>query len=295
MTSPEKKRPLGWTRSYWHALDNPYWSPQYLGLKSIPRRLWQRVGDRISVPAELTSNNGPLYYRKRKVADFWPYVQSQEETFNHLLDLVLAVLDPRDAAELFRPLCNFPEGLSFEDPGRELNCFLDWGVHQNITQPDLFLAGDDALLMVELKFNAKTSLDQFGKYLALALRYQAVYGSRNNLGLTYVMSAPQPRASVEKQLGTTIEQIQSLGVAEVAEQVNNNAARDELLRDHQATKGLLKAIRVEAIHWSDLYGRLNDLADSAGDEPGGRTYSRLLGGLAEAINLHPLSNLPSDG
>jgi hypothetical protein len=287
-------RPSGWTRSYWHALDNLYWSPQHLGLKSVPRRLWQRIGDRISIPAELTSDNGPLYYRQRKVADFWPYVQSREETFNHLIDLVMAVLDPRDVAEVFRPLCDLPEGLSFEDPGRDLNRFLSWGEHQSISQPDLFLAGDDALLMVELKFNAKTSLDQLGKYLVLALRYQAVHGSRNNLGLTYVMSASNPRAAVEKQLGTAIESIPSLDVAEVAEQMKNDAARDQLLRDPRAAKELLKAIRVNAIHWGELYSRLNDLADSVGDDPGGRTYTRLLRGLAEAITLHPLSNLPSE-
>ncbi|MCP4308855.1 MAG: hypothetical protein GY788_29065 [bacterium] len=54
---------------YWDIVDQFFWSPKYLGLRSIPKRHWE-VGDgRISVPSDLVNSSGPLYSRRRRIAD----------------------------------------------------------------------------------------------------------------------------------------------------------------------------------------------------------------------------------
>jgi hypothetical protein len=44
-----------WTRKYWEILDHLYWSPHYLGLKSIPQKHWTIDGGRVSIPRMMTN------------------------------------------------------------------------------------------------------------------------------------------------------------------------------------------------------------------------------------------------
>ena len=74
---------MNWTTKYWDALEQLYWTPKYLGLKSISRSHWQIEGDRVSVPVAMTNANGPLYRRATTARSFATTVRRQEETFNH--------------------------------------------------------------------------------------------------------------------------------------------------------------------------------------------------------------------
>ena len=40
--------PVAWNQTYWDIQDQLYWSPHYLGLKSIPQKLWLRTADHIA-------------------------------------------------------------------------------------------------------------------------------------------------------------------------------------------------------------------------------------------------------
>lgn len=73
-------------------VDHFYWAPQYIGLKSIPQRHWTIVGDTVSIPKDMISPKGPLYRRLRTGDEYWNYVRRQEETFNHIFDIIFAIL-----------------------------------------------------------------------------------------------------------------------------------------------------------------------------------------------------------
>jgi|LFEF01.1.fsa_nt_gb hypothetical protein len=48
--------PATWNRKYCDLAEQFFWAPQYIGMRSIPQRLWQTDGDRVSVPRELVSD-----------------------------------------------------------------------------------------------------------------------------------------------------------------------------------------------------------------------------------------------
>ena len=283
----------GWTDTYWDVLEQLYWTPKYLGLKSVPRKLWQNVGDRVSIPADQTNKNGPLYFRVLSTTDYWPYIVRQEETFNHLLDLTLSILSPIDTIELLKPLCHFPDGIEVAPLGRSINDFLGWPSQANYTQPDVFLAGERALAMIEIKFNAKTSLDQVGKYIALAVRALEMGRPLSDISLTYVFPGPNPKESLSNQLGLSIEALRALDHTRLAMHVGNSALRAVLSANPRLTKKVLQDIRVNAINWDQVMVRLDTSIENASQDQGGRTYANLLSGLREAIETHPLSKLRS--
>jgi len=52
---------MAWNNKYWDIMDQLYWSPQYLGIRSIPKKHWKKQDGLICVPEELVNNTGPLY------------------------------------------------------------------------------------------------------------------------------------------------------------------------------------------------------------------------------------------
>jgi len=83
---------MTWTKKYWDIVDQFYWTPNYLGLKSIPREQWTIEDGVVSIPRDMTNPNGPLYRRTRSGDEYWSFVRRQEETFNHIFDLAFAIL-----------------------------------------------------------------------------------------------------------------------------------------------------------------------------------------------------------
>jgi hypothetical protein len=61
---------MAWNDKYWDIFSNLYWTPRYLGLKSIAQDKWRIDEDRISIPRALVGNkSGPLYTRSRTISE----------------------------------------------------------------------------------------------------------------------------------------------------------------------------------------------------------------------------------
>ncbi len=283
--------PKGWTSAYWDILEQVYWVPPYIGMKSIPRKLWQTHGDRVSVPSIMTSSNGPLYFREKKTADFWPYIQRQEETFNHQFELFASLLSPEDLALVLAPICGLPQGLAISPLGRSTNSHLKWSEMGNYTQPDLFLRGPSAIAMIELKFNAKTNMDQFGKYLALIARDDDLYGGKPLRRLTYILASREPVMALEKQLGQSIRDISQLAPETIATHVKNAKVASYLRENPDPVRRAITQTQINAVSWQALHDRLVEVSKQADNKPGVRTFCRILSGMAEAVLMHPLSKV----
>ena len=187
-------------------LNQFYWSPQYIGLKSIPQNLWQRDGANVTIPLELVNPNGPLYRRTKKGEEYWGYVHRQEETFNHIFSLAFAMLPGsviRDVLAQFTPLGDHED---FQPLGCEIRHRYGWDESTNITTPDGYFIGQGHLLAVELKFNAKTSPDQLAKYLLLMVSEEIFQNRKMDLRLLYIFSR-DPSSCLDKQLGCSHEHI----------------------------------------------------------------------------------------
>jgi len=128
---------MSWNSKYWDAVDNLYWTPKYLGIKSINKKFWGRTGDQICIPKKLVPNGCTLYTRRVKINEQIEQLHHSEEVLNHLFDITFAIA-PDSLIEdiLFRPLGLHDAG-PFESIGREAAVRYNWGF-KNVTQHDGF-------------------------------------------------------------------------------------------------------------------------------------------------------------
>ena len=281
---------MSWTRKYWDLVDHFYWAPQYLGLKSIPQRYWMIDGDTVSVPKEMTNPKGPLYRRLRSGEDYWNYVHRQEETFNHIFDLTFAVLPGDVVGEILNVFTSAGSGQLYESLGRELGTRYFWGEHDNITTPDGFFVAEDSILAVELKFNAKTSLDQLAKYMLLFAAEEMVAGQRASLDLLYVFNS-DPVSAFEEQIGVKPSAVGEHLFDDLSFSVSNETVKRFLQDNKSAFKSALGRINLSCISWQDLSDTLFEFSKKLKEGRGDRTLKRLISGLITEIAQHPLSNV----
>lgn len=281
--------PRLWTRVYWDIFDHLYWTPSYLGLKSVTQSNWMREGDKICIPAEMSHPKGPLYYRHQDRNIALENAQRFEEPFNHLLDLTLSLLSDEDLAAFLSSLCDLPDLDRLRCSGRELSDELQW--HENTTRPDVLARGEGQLVMVEIKFGAKTSLDQIAKYMAVAVRDAQLNGEKALTSLTYIVPGDNPIDQIEKAIGMTLSDFKQIDLNTLCEGRNSTIA-EILLRDQELTRRVLRDTHIKSVSWNKLHSVCLAQARDVPDDRFGRTYRNLMLGLAEAVKIHPLSKVP---
>lgn len=282
---------MSWTKVYWDMIDHLYWAPQYVGLKSIPQRFWTTDADTVTIPRKMTNPSGPLYRRLRSRKEFWTYVRRQEETFNHIFDITFAVLPGDVTGEILGPLTEAGFGHTYDNVGREVGSRYSWG-DDNITNPDGFYIAADSILAVELKFNAKTSLDQLTKYLLLFVAEELNTGRRENLDLLYIFNK-DPVATFSKQIGVSPNALGDLAYDDLVGSVRNKKVRMFLQDNDTVGRDVLSRIKLTVISWQEFFDCLSKFSNRLSDGRGDRTLKRLIDGLTTEIAQHPLSNVLS--
>lgn len=146
------------------------------------------------------------------------------------------------------------------------------------------------MLAVEIKFNARTSLDQLAKYVAL-IAGEVVFGKgQRDLALVYIF----PKDAEERFFKDT-----SIAPRDLDESVfpllidrcKNKAARDFLQQESQTAERVLSALDLSCITWGDLRTRLVQISESLTHSCGDQTLAKVLGGLQLEIERHPLSGV----
>jgi hypothetical protein len=179
---------MAWNDKYWDIISNLYWTPRYLGLKSIARDKWEIEGDRVSIPKALIANtSGPLYSRSRSFGETRAYLNGQEEILNQMFNLVFSIAGDQVVSRL---LCK-PLGISdpgpFQSLGREIGLRYGWRKSENVTQQDGFFVTPSSLIAVELKLESTSWPEQITKYVALMIWEEAYSRPRANLGLLFIV------------------------------------------------------------------------------------------------------------
>ena len=279
-----------WTRTYWGIVDEFYWTPKYLGLDSISRRSWVDDGEFVSIPKEMTNTSGPLYRRTRFGSEYWDYIRRQEETFNHMLDLVFAILPGDVISELFEAISGQTSRHEFVSIGAEIRSRYHWKEQSNITTPDGFFIADQAISALEIKFDSPTSLDQLAKYVLLMVCEEQLTGRRRELALTYIFNGPA-EAMFERHIGIPSKQVDGALFDQMASGIRSKTVSSFILENAEAGRAVLDRLRIQCIDWSEfshiLVAHIEKLGPSAGD----RTLGKLLNGLVYEIAQHPLSNV----
>ena len=151
-----------WTRGYFDALEFFFWEPQHLGKKK-------------NVESEYDS-----------LAQVLEHLHRIEVTLTHHTDLFLRLAPKSMRNELFR----FLFGHTFADPYRYHGRGVEtaYGM-DNMSQPDLYFTSPSTVVAIELKIQAKTSIDQLSKYALLGLAEELECGyQRPSISLLSVLT-----------------------------------------------------------------------------------------------------------
>jgi hypothetical protein len=241
----------------------------------------------------MTNPSGPLYRRLRSSEEYWSFIRRQEETFNHVFNLTLSILPGDVISHLFDPFFGDGGVDDYQLSGNSIRDLYPWINGGNVTTPDSFLIGDDSVLAIEIKFNAKTSLDQLGKYVALIAGEELYGGRHEHLNLLYIY----PSRASEKFLRETAIDPREFGVEHLPlleKSVKNAHVQALYASEPNAIIDVLLRLRISCITWEEFLATLATYSENCGNSPGDRTLLRLLGGLASEIRRHPLSGVRDD-
>ena len=278
---------MAWNDKYWDILSNFYWTPRYLGLKSISRKNWRIDDEWISIPKALVETaNGPLYFRSRKFDDLKANLHQQEEILNHLFNLTFSIAGDEVITEL---LCK-PLGLDdqgpFESIGREVGRRYGWGPYENVTQQDgLFLSSRSAI-GIELKLGSTSWPEQIAKYLALILWEAELGQPREHLGLLFIVPEPA-RVTHWANVGLKGPEIDAGFIDRLDRERLPEKIAALFEAKPEAVRAIASKLRLAVITWTEFQDSLKGYANGLNSAGAGeQTLRRLLDGLYVQINAH---------
>lgn len=277
---------MTWNLKYWDILDQLYWSPKYIGLRSIQKNKCIIDDKYVAVPLELVNPDGPLYTRGRKALDHYHWMRTQEETLNHVFDIAFAIApDAMIERCLALPLGFVDKGI-FQSLGREVRFRYGWGTSENITQHDGLFVSKTSIIGVEIKINSATSSEQILKYASLVVWEEEHSGRKPQVGLLYIV--PAHRVSrVLRSCGLDGPNAPLSILDKVAHEKLPKRIHELLKHGADRVRDVLDRMVVRAISWSALYLSLREIADASDpNEPGGQTLKRLVEGLTAQIADH---------
>jgi hypothetical protein len=282
---------MAWNDKYWDIISNLYWTPRYLGLKSITQDKWRIDGDRVSIPKALIANvSGPLYSRSRTFSETRAYLNGQEEILNQVFNLVFSIAGDQVVSRLLcLPLVIVDPG-PFESIGREIGSRYGWRKSENVTQQDGFFVTPSSLIAVELKLGSTSWAEQIAKYVALMIWEEVQSGTRSNLGLLFIV----PEAALAghwTSVGLTGPNIDAnftgcLVQAKLPKKIRNLFKQKP---DHVAS--VLNRLRLAVVSWTSFRDEIKVFEQGLGSGAGDQTLKRLLSGLYAQINGHDNTGL----
>ncbi len=275
---------MTWTNKYWDILNHFYWWPPYIGLRSISQKKWTKQDGKVCVPAELVNMAGPLYCREQKFEDLENHLLGNEEILNHIFDLTFSIAPDFVINESFlKPLGYDDEG-SFQSIGREVNDRYSW--NGNVTQQDGFFVSDNSAIAVELKLKSSSWPEQVLKYSALLAWEELHKGSRENLGLLFIV----PAYSIDNHWkkcglnGPTIDRsfLDTKWKKKLPDEISNL-----IENNFEQVASVLDRLKINVISWSDLRNSLLEIHSTLDlSHRGDQTLSRLLSGFLAQLDAH---------
>jgi hypothetical protein len=278
---------MAWNDKYWDIISNLYWTPRYLGLKSIGQDKWRIDGDRVSIPKALIANvSGPLYSRSRTFSETRAYLNGQEEILNQIFNLVFSISGDQVVSRLLCLPLRITDPGPFESIGREIGARFGWRKSENVTQQDGFFVSSSSLIAVELKLGSTSWPEQIAKYVALMMWEEAFSQPRENLGLLFIvpeeaMSGHWANVGLD---GPLID-------AEFADRFDRSRLPKKIQTLFEANptqvKSVLGRLRLAAISWSKFSAAIGTIeTDLDPQHVGDQTLLRLLSGLRNQLEHH---------
>ena len=274
---------MKWNSKYWDIVDDFYWVPNYLGLKSIGRKKWTERDGLICVPSEQVNRTGPLYTRERKATENVGDLRRKEEILNHMFDLTFAIAGDSVVWELLVEPLGFEDRGPFESFGKEVRDRYGWG-NSNVTQQDGLFVSRSSIVGVELKTGSGSSPEQILKYVLLMCCEEYISGPRRNVGLLYIVPE-NSRAALWRKCGVHEDgQIDASFLEKLPRKKLDSflGALDGLSED--AFKSLLDRLHLAFISWTEFDHAMREIvARLDPEDPGDQTLMNLLNGFRSQV------------
>ena len=273
-------------RKYWDIIDQLYWWPTYIGLRSIGQKNWKVENDWISVPRSLVNPHGPLYSRRLKANELVDDLHSKEEILNHIFDLTFAIApDALIEAAFVEPL-GFSDTGPIESLGREVQARYGWGHDVNVTQHDGFFVSERSAVAVELKLSSASWPEQILKYAALLAWEEIATGRKENLGLLFVI----PEGAMAKhwaKCGLTDNNVGPDFLDRAWTKPIPSTLSRFLVERREDVLGVLSRLRMQVITWAQVRDRLVSYRSGLeGSSPGDQCLQRLIDGFLAQLAAH---------
>lgn len=277
-----------WNEKYWDVISNLFWSPKYLGLKSIPREKWEVADGRFSISLdEVEKKTDRVYWRERDFNELTNHLKTQEEILNHLFNFTFAITEDAIVEKLFcQPLKITDSGPFLSLGQRAANLRYGWGLNENVTQQDGLFISDISAIAIELKLKADSSPEQIAKYVAL-LASEIEIRKQPNLGLIFII--PEKALSGHWKRGgldgpkINIEFLESIDWGKLT----NIRIRKifEEKKEHVAV--VLKNLKLAVFTWTDFREAIIKIEQELYcSKLGGQTLYRLLSGFRAQLEAH---------
>lgn len=277
---------MGWQAKYWDIIEQLYWRPDYIGLKSINQKKWVHQEGVICVPIDMVNKSGPLYTRQHKAEELLNKLRRYEEVLNHVFDITFAIAPDNVIEEIFYEPLGFSDIGPFESVGREVRSRFSWGASENITQADGFYVSDRSIVATELKLKSFSDPLQIIKYAALFVLEEKYSGRKEQLGLLYII--PQNALSKHwSKCGLTTNQINADFLDQIERERLPKYIQVLLELEENSFRDVLDRIELQAISWSDLYRKIQEKIHGLDiSNPGEQTLYKLLSGFLKSLEAH---------
>lgn len=279
---------MGWNDKLFDNLDQIYWTPKMIGLSTV-RAALSPDGQHYLVPKELLSGGRSLYRRGSTGAVWKSGLSGSEELLNQLLEVALAIAPGRFLEEaFFAPLGISPVGC-IRTIGREVLARHARYSANQFTQHDGFYISENSTVMMEMKLGARTSVEQYLKYVMLTALEEMTHGPRPHAGLVYLV--PQSAvAGVRKDLYLDDPEARAAILSDPQAHTKKARLRDLLGRYPEAFRSVARRMGVAITTWDafyDLAVRYRDDARATGNE----TLENLMQGIIAQLEATPACGL----
>ncbi len=277
---------MSWDQKYWDIVNHLYWWPPYVGMRSIPQRLWETSEDRVSVPRELVNTHGPLYSRAKRYGDLEADLRGREEILNHVFNIALSIAPDALIRELLLRPAGLQDAGSFDSIGREMDRRYGWSDSENVTQHDGLFVSASTALCVELKLKATTSIGQLAKYVAILTWEQIHVAPRQQVGLLFVLSR-EADSKHWKQCGLAGPHIDRSHF-ELLRACKLPSRVSRLFEERRPeVESVLDRMTVAATTWTEMRSAcINFQSRLDTRSPGDQTLHRLLQGFVNQLGTH---------
>ncbi|ESQ90775.1 hypothetical protein ABAC460_08055 [Asticcacaulis sp. AC460] len=233
-----------------------------------------------------------LYSRKVQSDHNEAWLHTQEEILNHFFDLTFAIA-PDDLVEriLLKPF-EFIDLGHFESLGREVRDRYNWGYNENVTQQDGLFVSNKTALAVELKLGSKSSRSQIIKYAALLAWEERTNGTKDQLGLLYIVPE-NARMDHWKKCGVADpDNIRFL--LENVDFILPPKISAFLAEEPQLIRSVCDRMKLEVITWHDLRFSLETYRQQLNlQHRGDQTLDKLIAGFLDQLSKHQETGLKS--